>query len=99
MSGDLTGNYFLGKAQYDLNENISAGASLNLNSKSPNYNYLLYQSDYVNYNWQNNFNNIETKQLAFNINIKDIAKVEVDYNTVDSYTYFSKNSEELLLKL
>lgn len=96
VSGDLTGNYFLGKAQYDLNENISGGVSLNLNSKSPNYNYLLYQSDYVNYNWQNDFNNIETKQLAFNINIKNIAKVEVDYNTVDSYTYFSKNSEELL---
>lgn len=93
VSGDLTGNYFFGRATIDVNDDISAGASINLHSTTPNYNHLLYQSDYVNYNWQNNFNNIETKQLALNFNYKNIARVDFDYNSISDYTYFTKNDE------
>ncbi len=93
VSGDLTGNYFEGKAQYIYNDDITIGASLNLNSKAPNYNYLLYQSDYLNYNWQNNYNNVETKQLAIQLEANKIANVDLDFNTIDNYTYFSKNIE------
>jgi len=51
----------------------------------------LYQSDYVNYNWRNNFNNIETQQLAFQLKYKSYANITVDLNTVNDYVYFKKD--------
>ena len=62
---DFDGNFIKGKASFKLNEDISASAQINHSSKVPNYNFLLYQSDYINYNWRNNFKNTETQQLAF----------------------------------
>jgi hypothetical protein len=64
VSGDFDGNFLTGKAGYNINEDAQVEAKINLSSKAPNYNFLLYQSDYINYNWQNNYNNIETKQLS-----------------------------------
>ncbi|NNK60402.1 MAG: putative porin [Flavobacteriaceae bacterium] len=93
VSGDQTGNYLNAQAHYIYKDKIKVGAFIKLNSSAPNYNYLLYQSDYLNYNWQNSYKNIETKQLGFQINASKIADVELDYNTLENYTYFSKNDE------
>ncbi|MBT8260379.1 MAG: putative porin, partial [Bacteroidia bacterium] len=62
IAGDLDGNYIDGKASYNLSEDYEVEFGLNINSKAPNYNYQLYQSDYINYNWYNNFENVQTKQ-------------------------------------
>ena len=75
VSGDFDGNFLNGKAGYNINEDAQVEASININSKAPNYNFFLYQSDYINYNWQNTYNNIETKQLAFQFRSKKIAFV------------------------
>ncbi|OEK08983.1 hypothetical protein A8C32_13885 [Flavivirga aquatica] len=91
IAGDFDGNFLKGHASFKLNEDISAIASINHSSKMPNYNTLLYQSDYINYNWKNNFNNIETQQLAFQLKSKKIANIEVDYSTINDYVYFKKD--------
>lgn len=88
VSGDFDGNFLKAQATFNLNEDVLAIASINHSSKTPNYNTLLYQSDYINYNWQNNFNNIETQQLAFQLKSKKLADVSVDYTTINDYTYF-----------
>ena len=72
LSGDFDGNFFNGKAKFNFNEETEVLAKINISSKAPNYNYLLYQSDYINYNWQNSFDNIQTKQLGFEIKSKKL---------------------------
>jgi hypothetical protein len=93
VSGDFDGNYINGTMAYNLNDDISAKASININSKAPNYNYQLYQSDYLNYNWKNDFDNIQTKQLSFNLTSNKYGTLEVDYSTINNHTYFAKNTE------
>ncbi|MEN3325118.1 putative porin [Mariniflexile soesokkakense] len=98
VSGDFDGNFLKGTATFKLNEDIVASASLNHSSKAPNFNALLYQSDYVSYNWQNNFNNIETQQLAFNLKYKNLANITVDLNTINDYVYFKMDETSQQVK-
>lgn len=88
ISGDFDGNFLKAQASFKLNDDMQAIASLNHSSKAPNYNFLLYQSDYINYNWQTNFNNTETQQLAFQLKSKKIANISADYSTINDYAYF-----------
>ena len=52
----------------------------------PNYNYLLYQSDYTNYNWYNfnEFRNVNTQQLRFNIESKKLLNASLDISNIDN---------------
>ena len=100
LSGDFDGNFLKAKAKYSLNEIAQIVAWLNINSKAPNYNYLLYQSDYINYNWQNTFNNIQTKQLGFNVASSELINLKLDYTTINNYTHFNKtDTDPYLLKV
>lgn len=94
ISGDFTGNYLLAKINYNFNDSNSVQLQLNSNSRAPNYNFLLYQSDYINYNWQNDFKNIRTNQFSANLKSKKFLDLSVDFTTIDNYTYFQKNTEE-----
>ena len=95
ISGDFDGNYLKADATFNLNDDIAASASINHSSKVPNYNALLFQSDYINYNWQNNFNNIETQQIGFNLKYKELANITVDYSTINDYVYFKQDETTL----
>jgi len=94
ISGDFDGNFLDATAKYSLNDSTSVLATLNINSKPANYNTLLYQSDYLNYNWQNNFDNIETKQLGFQFKSKKLVDVAIDYTSIHNYTYFEKTEAD-----
>jgi hypothetical protein len=94
ISGDFTGNYLLAQINYNFNDKNSIQLQLNSNSRAPNYNFLLYQSDYINYNWQNDFKNIRTNQFSAKLNSEKLLDLSVDFTTIDNYTYFQKNSEE-----
>ncbi|WNH09195.1 putative porin [Thalassobellus suaedae] len=98
VSGDFDGNFLKADATFKLNKDITAIASVNHSSKAPNYNFLLYQSNYINYNWQTNFNNTETEQIAFQLKSKKIANISVDYTTINDYTYFKKDEATSLVK-
>ncbi|WP_234859532.1 putative porin [Aquimarina aquimarini] len=93
VSGDFTGNYFNAGAGYELNDNYGLWAKISSESVAPNYNFLLYQSDYVNYNWQNNFSNTETQKIQVAVKAKKIANIEASYATINNYTYFTKNAD------
>ncbi len=92
LSGNLTGNYINANAIFEINKDWLVEAAVNRNSRAPNYNFLLNQSDYINYNWQNisQFNNVQTGQLSFKVKSKYI-DVTTDYTTINNYTYFTKN--------
>lgn len=88
VSGDFEGHFLKAQMSFKVNEDISALASLNVSSKAPNFNALLYQSDYLNYNWQNKFANTNNQQIAFQANYKDLININIDLNTIDNYVYF-----------
>jgi len=88
VSGDFDGNYITGAASYKIDDDNSAEASITLHSVAPNFNYVLYQSDYVNYNWQNNLNNVKTQELKFTLASKKLLDATVSYTGIDDYTYF-----------
>ncbi|GFZ95059.1 hypothetical protein GCM10011531_28280 [Aquaticitalea lipolytica] len=93
--GDFKGNFIDVNVGYKINDDVLFNGTLNLNSTMPNYNYLLYQSDYINYNWDNSniFKNINTKQIAVSLQSNKLANITLDYTNIDNYTYFTKNSD------
>lgn len=92
ITGDFTGNYLLANINYKINDSYGIQLQLNSNSRAPNYNYQLFQSDYINYNWQNNFSNIQTNQFSAKIDAKKIADFSVDFTTIDNHTYYKKEN-------
>ena len=88
VAGDLEGNFLDAKARYQFSNDIDAWLRLNLNSSAADYNYRLYQSDYLNYNWQNNFKNQQSQQLAFELNSKKYGQLSSDFTSVNNYLYF-----------
>ncbi|MEX0995958.1 MAG: putative porin [Flavobacteriaceae bacterium] len=94
ISGDYDGNYLLGSASFELDENNKAKATMFINSVAPDYHFQLYQSDYVNYNWQNNFKNIKTQQLQFEVVSKKLLDASVSFSRIEDYTYFSRTATD-----
>ena len=90
ISGDFSGNFLSAKLKYDFNEFNNILVQVNSNSKAPNYNFLLHQSDYINYNWQNDFNNIKTNQFSLKFNSDKFLNLEVDFTSIDDYVYFKQ---------
>ncbi|MFK7749920.1 MAG: putative porin [Kordia sp.] len=89
VSGELGGNYFAGRARYKFNDDINAEASIVINSKAPNFNFIINQSDYINYNWRNDLKNERTQSINFKLNSEKWGNVDVSFTSLDNYTYFS----------
>jgi hypothetical protein len=89
INGDFDGNYLNASAGYALNTDNKAQVSLRVHSAAPNFNFQLYQSDYVDYNWRTEFNNIKTQEFRFELQSKKIANLFVSYTGIDDYTYFT----------
>ncbi|MGJ8594208.1 MAG: putative porin [Aquaticitalea sp.] len=93
ISGDFEGNFLTAQASYKLTDDIDVQGTFNTSSRAPDYNWLLYQSDYISYNWDNkeNYDNISSQQLAFDLKSGKLANISFDYSTITNLTYFSKN--------
>ncbi|MGW9683972.1 putative porin [Flagellimonas sp. 2504JD1-5] len=90
ISGDLGGSFFNASVDYDLNENNMISGGIHVSSRMPNFNYLLYQSDYRNFNWQNTdtFDKQEIQSIRFGFNSKKLGHLQAEYSALDNYTYF-----------
>ncbi|RDK84311.1 putative porin [Marinirhabdus gelatinilytica] len=89
VAGDYDATYLKGAASFSFNETNRVEASASIHSSAPNFNFLLYQSDYVNYNWQTNFNNVKTQELNFKLQSEKLLDASVTYTGIDDYTYFT----------
>lgn len=98
LTGDFNGNFLDLNASYQLNTDLKVLARLNSNSNLPNFNMLLYQSDYLNYNWDNStsFKNVQTQNLAFKIQSDKIATAEIEYTTINNHSYFIKDKNNTI---
>ncbi|WP_405413069.1 putative porin [Maribacter sp. Asnod1-A12] len=91
LSGQLAGNLFNAYASYIINENNKLRFSLHTSSRLPNFNYLLYQSEYLNYNWDNSdvFEKERASSLKGELLSKTWGNLMVKYSNLDNYTYFA----------
>lgn len=102
LSEEFVGSFINGKAQIRLLDDLNVHAGINVSSRLPNYNYLLYQSDYVNFNWYNfdSFKNINTQQINIGIQSDNWFNADLDISNIDNYTYFnlepSSNNEKII---
>jgi hypothetical protein len=86
IAGDLDGQYLNGTASYRFKD-IAIQAGVAISSSAPDFMYLLHQSDYLNYNWQNNFDNIKKQELDFNITSKKYVNAQITFTTIQDHVY------------
>jgi len=89
IAGDLDANYLKAGASYTIQNKHTVRAEIKTHSVAPNFNFLLNQSDYINYNWQTNFNNVKTQQLIVALESNKIVNATINYTGIDDYTYFA----------
>ncbi|EWH12615.1 hypothetical protein KLA_13976 [Cellulophaga geojensis KL-A] len=96
VSGDLGGSFLNAEATYIYKDKHKFKASLHNESKMPNFNFLLYQSNYQNYNWQNtaSFDKQNINSLNFQYSSKPYGTLSAKYTNIDNYTYFKSTATE-----
>ncbi len=90
--GYLAGNYLRGEALYKKDSVFKVKGSVLLSSKAPNFNFQLLQSNYDNYNWSNNFDNINTRNLGFDATSK-WGNASLNLTNIENFTYFNSLSQ------
>ena len=92
VSGSLGGNLFNAKASYAIDNDKSLEAGIVLSERMPDFNALLYQSKYIDYNWQNTetFNPERTQRLSFGFRSKKWFTAHADLAVLDNHTYFGE---------
>ncbi|QCX39726.1 hypothetical protein FF125_15205 [Aureibaculum algae] len=88
LSGDLVGNYFKGSAEYKQDSLFTFKGTLLTNSKSPNLNFELNQSNYINFNWSGSLKNERTRTLLFDLKSDRILNASAQITQIDNYAYF-----------
>lgn len=89
-SGRLSGNNFKVAAFYKKDSILTIKAHLEISNKLPNFNFLLHQSSYNQYNWENDFNSINTRTLGGIIDSK-WANASINITNINNHTYFDIN--------
>jgi hypothetical protein len=90
--GILSGNFLKGEAFYKKDSLFEIKASLLISSKSSNFNTLLHQSKFDDYNWQNDFSSVNTRDLGVQFRSKWINS-SLNFTNIDNYTFFNENNQ------
>lgn len=90
-SGRLSGNQIQAEALYKKDSVFTVKAHLGISNRLPNFNFLLHQSSYNDYNWEKDFASIGTRVLGGQIDSK-WGNASIDITNIDNYTYFDQNN-------
>ncbi len=94
LSGEYKGTYLSGKAGYAKDSLFQLWGQVSFVSKPPNYNTLLYQSDYIDYNWYHpDFDNEHTQYISGEFLSNKWGDVKFESVIKNNYTYFDENSQ------
>jgi hypothetical protein len=89
ITGDYAGYEVHGKASMTVSDSLQFAAKLDLSSSAPNFNWILTQSDYQNYNWYNpNFDNVNTQRLEVEAKSKVYGQASASLTQIDNHAYF-----------
>ncbi|PTX41735.1 putative beta-barrel porin [Christiangramia gaetbulicola] len=93
LADEFSGNFLKATASYEFDKENSILFGINQNSSAPNFNFLLHQSNYVNYNWQNNFDNEISQRLFADFSSKKLLDLYASLSQIENYSYFGLNEE------
>ena len=91
IADNISGNSLSGSLDYNLNEDINVKGKISLSSHQPNYNFSLFKSNYISYNWENNFENIENREFNIEFKSNKYFNLRLDYLDIKNYAYFIKD--------
>ncbi|MAV00312.1 MAG: hypothetical protein CMC37_01840 [Flavobacteriaceae bacterium] len=91
IADNISGNSLSGSLDYNLNEDINIKGNISLSSHQPNYNFSLFKSNYISYNWENNFENIENREFNIEFKSNKYFNLRLDYLDIKNYAYFTKD--------
>ncbi len=96
ISGELGGNTLNALVDYQVNDNYRITGAVHASSRMPDFNYLLYQSDYRNFNWQHTdtFEKQQIQSIKFGLHAKRFGQLEAEYSAIDNYTYFQSTATQ-----
>ena len=94
--GDNKSNSISSALVFKLKNDNSLIFKYNLSYVAPNYNTLIYRSNYENYNWDNEFDNSVTNSIKFRIELKNILDLDVDLISVKKHIQFERFTIENL---
>jgi hypothetical protein len=78
-------------ARYTINEQNTLKFKYQNINKLPDLVYNLYQSDYIAYNWSNNFKNQKINNLEVEADLKWLS-ASAQFSTINDYLYFSNDA-------
>jgi len=94
LSGEVAGNLLKARATYVHNEQNRFFAGIEGTSRAPNFNFLLYQSDYIDFNWQNpSFEKQQVQTLYAGFESRLLGNLNASYTAMDNYTYFGLDQD------
>ena len=91
LSGDAKGSLLNAGLLLNINSDSNIKLSYFKTDNSPDYNQIANNSSYLNYNWNNVFNNINTTRYIVNFNSDKLFKFNFEFNNTSNYTYFIKD--------
>lgn len=94
LSGNLTQSALNAAIQLPLPREMKLTAGVHQSSRLPDFNFLLYQSDFINFNW-NNSNQFESEQVSgiYAVLRSDLfGDLTGSFNSVANYTYFASEA-------
>ncbi|MBC2837698.1 putative porin [Robiginitalea sp. SC105] len=91
LGGDLTDSYLDASVTLPLGESFELTAGIHHSARKPDFNFLLYQSDYLNYNWDNSgtFENEQVQSLFGRVRSDLLGTLSAQFSSSDNYSYFA----------
>ncbi len=93
--GDNKSNLYASTIKFRLKNSNSLAINYKLLSSTPNYNFLLYRSNYENYNWNNQFDNSTTNSISFDLELDKFFEMKVGLISVKKHLQFEKITDGL----
>ena len=91
--GDNKSNLYTSTIRFRLKNSNSLAINYKLLSSTPNYNFLLYRSNYENYNWNNQFDNSTTNSISFDLELDKFFEMKVGLISVKKHLQFEKTTD------
>lgn len=90
VAGEFDGFTIYGELGYTFLKDKRFSASILSNARPAGFNHLLFQSNYLNYNWFNlpNYTTVKTNTLAASLKAEQWVNFDVSASTINDYAYF-----------
>jgi len=90
IGGSLLSDEISAQARYEFPNKISFTARTSFRNQTPDFNFQLYKSDYLNYNWYNpNLENQKTVHFSVDLEHPWLGSIYAHLQQLTNYTYYN----------